>query len=102
VNLTADVNRKKDISYEWILPDGTISREKNPPAFKLAYGEYTATLKITDEITGEKMESVFKIQHRTIPKAPKKAPSSKYTIDLKDATLDIGGGVTPEKSSPGI
>jgi hypothetical protein len=104
VNLTAEVNRKKDIRYEWTLPDGTVSIEKNPPALKLAYGDSTATLKITDEITGEKVESVFRVQHRAIPKAPKKASStsSKYTIDLKDATLDTGGGVMPEPSSTGV
>ena len=102
VNLTAEVNRKKDISYEWVLPDGTVSREKNPLALKLPYGDYTATLKINDEITGENVESVFRVNHRAIPKAPQKAPSSKYTIDLKDATLDAGGGALPEQSSAGI
>lgn len=104
VNLIAEVNRKTGIRYEWILPDGSASTEKNPPALKLGYGDSTATLKITDEITGESTESQLHIQHRAIPKAAKKAssPSSKYTIDLKDATLDIGGGVMPESSSSGI
>jgi len=93
INFIAEINRIKDIRYEWFLPDGTTFFEKNPPALKLSYGDYTATLKITDEITGESLEIVFKIQHRAIPKAAKKASSqsTKYTIDLKDATLDTGG-----------
>ncbi len=104
VNLTAEVNRRADIRYEWLLPDGTTYSEKNPPALKLEYGDYTVTLKVTDAITGESTESKLQIQHRAIPKAAKKvsSKSSKYTIDLKDATLDIGGGVMPESSSSGI
>jgi hypothetical protein len=51
-------------------------------------------------ITGEQLENILTIHHSPIPKAPKKASSksSKYTLDLKDATTDIGGGHIVESS----
>lgn len=101
VNLEADYNRKKDIVFTWILPNGDTFTGKNPPSFKVGYGDFMVKLQVRDTITGEESENILKIHHAPIPKASKKVStkSSKYTLDLKDATLDIGGGVTPEHSS---
>jgi len=42
----------------------------------------------------------MQIDHRPIPKKPKKPASSNFTLDLKDVPQDIGGGFVLEESTP--
>lgn len=51
VNVAALVNRKKNITYTWTMPDGSTLTEKNPKAVKISYGTYFITLHVVDEIT---------------------------------------------------
>ncbi len=97
VNLTAEYNRKNDLLYTWVLPSGEIFTGKNPPSFKIEYGDFLVRLSVEDSITGESFKKVLQIHHEAIPKAPKKTSSSasKYIFDLKDAS-DTGGGALPE------
>gem|GEM_PF-3047235 len=76
---------------------------KNPKSFKVGYGDFSIQLRITDDITQEELTHTLIIHHNLIPKAAKKtSSSSKYTLDFKDATQDIGGGILPEKSSTNL
>ncbi len=76
VNLEADYNRKKDLVYTWTLPSGDIFVGKNPPSFKVGYGDFTVKLEVSDTVTGENRETKLRIHHSAIPKAPKKASSA--------------------------
>jgi hypothetical protein len=91
VNLTAEYNRKKDILYTWTLPNGDSFVGKNPPSFKVGYGDFVIKLSVADTITGENQEKILYIHHSPIPKVPKKAStkSLKYTLDLKEAPMDL-------------
>lgn len=51
LNVTAESNRKDAVAYWWILPDESVSDEKNPRAIKLSYGQYDILLISTDMIT---------------------------------------------------
>lgn len=98
INVIAEFNRKNAIRYEWVLPSGEIFIGKNPSSFKIPYGNFIIKLVAIDEITGEQVEASLVIHHQAIPKVTKKSSSSNYTIDLKDATLDTGGGGIDEES----
>lgn len=100
VNVTAQTNRENEVSYLWIFPDGDIIDEKNPWALKLSYGQYEIILIVTDHITEETSATSLHIDHQPIPKKPKKAPSSNYTLDIKDVPPDIGGWGISDTQSP--
>ncbi len=102
VNVIAETNREDEVSYLWIFPDGSVSDERNPGALKLPFGQYEMMLITLDEITGEALSSLLKIDHQPIPKKAKTtSKSSKYTLDMKDMPQDIGGGVEIQGDSAG-
>lgn len=100
VNLTAETNREGEISYFWIFPDGSVDDKKNPAAIKLGYGQHEVLMVLSDNISEEIIVKTVRIDHRPIPKKPKKPASSNYTLDLKDVPQDIGGGVVIEEGTP--
>jgi micrococcal nuclease len=102
VNLTVETNREADVDYFWIFPDGSLDDRKNPGAIKVGYGQHEVLLVMSDALSEESIIRSIQIDHRPIPKKPKKpsARSSKYTLDLKDVPQDIGGGVVVEESTP--
>lgn len=99
VNVEAVSNRDDHVSYIWILPDGSLSEKKNPTATKIPHGDFEVILIATDMITGEIITDSLSIKHTTIPKKTSSRSSSttKFTLDIKDAPQDIGGGVSPER-----
>lgn len=100
MNLTAETNREDDVTYFWIFPDGSIDDRENPGAIKLDYGQHEVLLVAHDEITGDIQVLSMKIDHRPIPKKPKKPASSNFTLDLKDVPQDMGGGFAIVESTP--
>lgn len=100
VNIAGESNRKDGVLYWWIMPDDSVSDEKNPGAMKLEYGPYEILLIATDTITGEVATQTLQIDHKPIPKKIKKSTSSKYTLDLKDVPQDKGGGVVYHEKDP--
>ncbi len=100
----AESNRRDNIEYLWILPDGSMTDSKNPANLTLGYGQYDLMLILADGITEEISVVSLHIDHRPIPKALKKStsvPSSNYTLDLKDVPQDMGGGgATLDKKTP--
>lgn len=99
VNVACESNRDEGVLYWWIMPDGSVSDDKNPSAMKLEYGSYEILLIATDTITGEVATQVLHIDHKPIPKKAKIA-SSKYMLDLKDVPQDKGGGVVYDERKP--
>jgi hypothetical protein len=55
---------------------------------------------MSDDISEESIIQSIQIDHRPIPKKPKKPASTKYTLDLKDVPQDIGGGFVIEENTP--
>lgn len=100
VNIAGESNRGDGVLYWWIMPDESVSDEKNPSAMKLEYGSYEILLIATDTITGEVATQSLQIDHKPIPKKAKKPASSKYTLDLKDVPQDKGGGVVHDERRP--
>lgn len=102
VNLTAETNKEDNVTYFWIFPDGSMDDRENPGAIKLWYGQHRVLLIASDEITGDIQVVSMQIDHRPIPKKPKKpsTSSSKYTLDLKDVPQDRGGWVVLEEGTP--
>lgn len=100
MNLTVETNREDNVTYFWIFPDGSVDDRKNPGAIKLDYGEHEVLLIASDEITEDIQVLSMQIDHRPIPKKPKKPASSNYTLDIKDVPQDIGGGFVPEERTP--
>lgn len=86
--------------YFWIFPDGSLDDRKNPGAIKVGYGQHEVLLIMLDAISEESLIQSIRIDHRPIPKKPKKPASSNYTLDLKDVPQDIGGGFAVEESTP--
>lgn len=100
VNVAGEANRDEGVLYWWIMPDESVSDDKNPSAMKLEYGSYEILLIATDTITGEVATQSLQIDHKPIPKKAKKPASSKYTLDLKDVPQDKGGGVVHDEGRP--
>jgi hypothetical protein len=91
---------RQDVDYLWIFPDGSLDDRKNPGAIKVGYGQHEALLVMSDAISEESLVQSIQIDHRPIPKKPKKPASSNYTLDIKDMPQDIGGGFVIEESTP--
>ncbi len=100
VNLTVETNRKEDVDYFWIFPDGSLDDRKNPGAIKVGYGQHEVLLIMSDALSEESLIQSIQIDHRPIPKKSKKPASSNYTLDIKDVPQDIGGGFLIEESTP--
>jgi hypothetical protein len=100
VNLTVESNREADVDYLWIFPDGSLDDRKNPGAIKVGYGQHEVLLIMSDAISEESIVQSIQIDHRPIPKKPKKPASSNYTLDIKDMPQDIGGGFVIEENTP--
>lgn len=89
VNLTVETNREANVDYFWIFPDGSLDDRKNPGVIKVGYGQYEILLVMSDAISEESLIRSIQIDHRSIPKKPKKPASSNFTLDLKDVPQDI-------------
>lgn len=63
VNLQAEYNRKKDILSTWTLPNGEIFVGKNPPSFKIPYGDFVVKVTLSDTITSETSDIELHIHH---------------------------------------